>query len=171
MHKTCFECPNIKQTNPRGRPLYYCGEILRKKKEYFYIDQAGTIPRKCPLLKNKKGEKKLIYTLGQKVKYRKVVRKTTRYINPKEFREEEIVLLDKIKIVELNRERYGFITGKRNIAKKAEYTFYDDNPDIEGHIVHYKTETITVYKIAYDMAHTNFVLEEDLKEEAENGRQ
>ena len=105
----------------------------------------------------------MIFTLGQKVKYKKAVRKITRYVDPKEFNDEEVVSIDKIKYIHFKKERCGFIMGWRNIAKKTEYTFNDDNPDIEGHIEHYKTETITVYKVAYDMAHTNYVLGEDLK--------
>jgi len=87
-----------------------------------------------------------------------------KYIEEKEFDNTEIVTKDKMKIVELTKERYGFIAGKRSVAKKAEYTFEDYNPVISGTIEHYRTEIITVYKVAYDMAHTNYVLEKDLIE-------
>jgi len=58
MYKTCFECPQMKQKNRKGRPLYYCRKILKETKEYFYIDKAGTRPRRCPLLKINKKEKR-----------------------------------------------------------------------------------------------------------------
>ena len=105
---------------------------------------------------------KMKFKLGQRVKYKKVVRKIPLYINKEAFYDEEIVRKDKIKMAKLTKERYGFIIGTRNIAKKAKYTFNDNDPDTEGFIVHEETETIIVYKVAYDMAHTNFVLEEDL---------
>lgn len=104
-----------------------------------------------------------MFILGQKVKYKKVVQKVPLCIEKEEFDDTEIVRKDKIKMIELTKERYGFIIGKRNIAKKAEYVFNDEDPDCEGFIEHLETEIITVYKVAYDMAHTNYVLEEDLK--------
>jgi len=104
------------------------------------------------------------FKLGQKVKYKKVVRKIFFSIKEKDFDDTEIIAKDRMKIVELTRERYGFIVGKRNIAKKAEYKFDDNNPVILGSIKYYRTEIITVYKVAYDMAHTNYVLEKDLIE-------
>ena len=108
------------------------------------------------------------FKLGQKVKYRKVAQKTTRYIEEKEFDDEEIISIDKIKMVELAKERTGFIVGVRYIAKKSEYTFEGDDPDGFGTIVWSDTETIKVYKVAYDMAHGNYVLEEDLKRGIKN---
>ena len=104
------------------------------------------------------------FKLGQKVKYQRRIQKITKYIEEEYFNDAEIVRINKIKMVELSEERFGFIVGIRNIAKKAEYTFEDDDPDERGHIVHHKTETIKVYKVAFDMAHTNFVLGKDLEE-------
>jgi len=105
----------------------------------------------------------MILKLGQNVKYKKVVRKIeTRYLEKSDFDENELVKVDRIKMVEFKNERRGIIIGVRNIAKKAEYIFNDDNPNIYGHVEHFRTETIKVYKVAYDMAHTNYVLEKDL---------
>jgi len=104
------------------------------------------------------------FKLGQKIKYKRVIRKVVFDIEKKDFDDVEIVRVSKIKIVELSKERSGFIVGKRRLAEKAEYTFNDDDPNCFGHIEHEKTETKEVYKVAYDMAHTNYVLEEDLKE-------
>lgn len=105
------------------------------------------------------------FKLGQKVKYKKVLRKNHLYIEEADFDDEEVVIINKTNMVNLNKERCGFIVGERNISKKAEYTFNDDDPDCHGHIEHQNTETIKVYKVAYDMAHTNYVLEEDLEVE------
>jgi len=57
MYKTCFECPEMKQTNERGRPLYYCGIIFKKIGKYFFIDKAGTRPKACPSLKKNRIKK------------------------------------------------------------------------------------------------------------------
>lgn len=110
----------------------------------------------------KKG-REIMFKLGQKVSYKKIIRKImVPYMESKDFNEEEVIEKDRTKSIELTKERSGFIVGTRNIAKKGEYIFEDDDPDQYGHVVHQKTETIKVYKVAYDMAHTNFVLEEDL---------
>ena len=106
----------------------------------------------------------MIFKLGQRVKYQKIIRKITRYIEEEEFNDTEVVRIDKAKTVGLSKERSGLIVGERRLAKKAEYTFNDDDPDTHGHIEHQGTETIKVYKVAYDMAHTNYVLKEDLQE-------
>jgi hypothetical protein len=111
------------------------------------------------------GTIKMEFKLGQKVRYKKIVRKIqTPYLEEKDFDDEEIIEKERIKMFELTKERYGFIIGKRNIAKKAEYAFEEDDPNCGGYVCHQGTEIIKVYKVAYDMAHTNFVLEEDLKD-------
>jgi len=107
----------------------------------------------------------MIFKLGQKISYKFVIRKITRYIEPKEFRDKDFVKIDKIKKIEFKRYRNGFIVGKRRIAKIAKYSFEDDDPNTYGTVVHNKTNFIEVYKVTYDMAHTNYVLEEDLREE------
>ena len=103
--------------------------------------------------------------LGQKVKYSKIVQKTTNYIKEEDFYEEEIVTINKCKIVELKKIRTGFVIGTRKIARIAKYTLEDMNPDLPDVIVWQNTELIKVLKVAYDPAHTNWVLEKDLIEE------
>jgi len=104
------------------------------------------------------------FKLGQKVRYKKVARKKSFYIEKKDFKDTEIAHVNKIVITTLNKERVGFVVGIRNLAHLTDYTFWDDDPNVYGHVVHEKTVTKKVYKIAYDMAHTNYVLEEDLIE-------
>ena len=104
------------------------------------------------------------FQLGQKVKYKKVVRRKTRFIEEKEFDENEIIEIDRIGMAELTKVRIGFIVGLRTITAKAEYTYETDGEGMNGETVYYKSKSKKVYKVTYDMAHTNFVLEEDLKE-------
>ena len=104
------------------------------------------------------------FKLGQKVEYKRVARKKSFYICDKDFKDTEIVTVDKIALATLNKRRVGFIVGTRDIAHIVEYTFWDDDPDDHGYVKHEKTVTIKVYKVAYDMAHTNFVLGKDLEE-------
>ena len=105
------------------------------------------------------------FRLGQKVRYKRIVRKIqSPFMEEKDFEDGEIIEKERIKTIELTKERHGFVMGERHLAERAQYTFEEDNSSFSGHVAHYGTETIRVYKIAYDMAHTNYVLEEDLKE-------
>lgn len=104
------------------------------------------------------------FKLGQKVKYKKVVRKKSYYIEKKDFEDTEIVTVNKIVMTTLSKERIGFVVGIRNLAHIVDYTFWDDDPNTFGYVKHEKTVTKKFYKVAYDMAHTNYVLEEDLEE-------
>ena len=103
------------------------------------------------------------FKLGQKVRYKRVAQKTTRHISEKEFDDEDIISIDKIRLVGLAKARYGIVVGVRYIANKADYVFADETTDCDGAIVWDSTEIIKVYKVAYDMAHGNYVLEEDLE--------
>jgi len=106
-----------------------------------------------------------MFKLGQKVSYQKIIRKiVTEYPEINDLDENDLAEVEKDKNINLTKERLGFIVGKRNIAHKAIYTFHDryEDDNMTGRVVHDSTEKRKVYKVAYDMAHTNYVLEEDL---------
>lgn len=115
------------------------------------------------------------FNLGQKVKYKRISKKINinmQYWTLKDFKEGEEKVLTRREFIELGKERIGYVMGRRNLVFKTIFavkdtglTGYDDereeNPpeyvDIE------RQEKKFVYVVAYDMGHTNFVLEEDLK--------
>ena len=103
------------------------------------------------------------FQLGQKVKFNKIVRRNKTDVDLKEFDDKEIVEVDRIITVRFIKERIGFIVGTRKIAKETFYHFNDDSAGCPGFAEHDHTDSIKVYKVAYNMAHTNFVLEEDLE--------
>jgi len=50
MYKTCYECPDIKINNQRGKHSFYCSKLTKILGKKFFIDRAGDRPRICPLL-------------------------------------------------------------------------------------------------------------------------
>jgi hypothetical protein len=105
------------------------------------------------------------FELGQKVKYKKVVRKTHIYLHCKveDFYTGETKEVIERRSYELSGEKIGIVMGKRKLifssilgVKIGDF----DQPYIEA----IERPMKQVYLIAYDLGHTNYVLEEDLKE-------
>jgi hypothetical protein len=115
-------------------------------------------------------DKIMKFKLGQKIKYKRISKKIEidmQYWTPDDFEEGEEKELERREFIELKKERTGLIIGRRNLVFKTIFTVKDDyyvEDDIPAHYVDIaRQEKGFSYLIAYDMGHTNFVLEEDLK--------
>ena len=113
------------------------------------------------------------FELGQKVKYKRRVmkKKLTEFLMIKDFSENEEKEIKRRKFIELNKERFGYIMGRRNLVFKTIFSvnYGSENCDSDGN---YESDFIDIirqekkfaYVVAYDMGHTDYVLEEDLRE-------
>ena len=103
------------------------------------------------------------FKLGQKVKYKNIVRKTHNYLHCKieDFYSGEKKEVIERKSYELPEEKIGIVMGKRKLifsdilgVKIGDF----DQPYVEA----IERPAKQVYLIAYDLGHTNYVLEEDI---------
>jgi hypothetical protein len=105
------------------------------------------------------------FKLGQKVKYKRISKKINiiHFWTPKDFEEDEEKRLERREIIELNKERVGYIAGRRRLVFTSILGVEGDYEE-ESYLVDIiRQEKGFVYLVAYDMGHTDYVLEEDLK--------
>lgn len=111
--------------------------------------------------------------LGQKVKYKQIVRKRSceyeDYIEIDDFEDDDDKkILKRVDIVDLEKERIGFVAGRRKIVFETIFELdiypgdYDGEREESIEIAEQKYKQ--VYLVAYDMGKTNYVLEKDLEE-------
>jgi len=115
------------------------------------------------------------FKLGQKVRYKRISKKLKmmeKYLTLKDFREgeDEEKTLERRESIELNKERIGYIAGRRKFTFRTYFQVITDRGDgyePESEWVQVMDQDYKyAYLVAYDMGKTNYVLEEDLKEEA-----
>ena len=113
------------------------------------------------------------YRLGQKVKYKRISKKIEidmQYWTPDDFEKDEEKILERRKFIELNKERTGYIMGRRKLvfetifSVKDDYYVEDDVPSHSHYVDIARQEYGFAYLVAYNMGQTNYVLEEDLNE-------
>ncbi|GAH41719.1 unnamed protein product, partial [marine sediment metagenome] len=108
------------------------------------------------------------FELGQKVKYKRITRKieiNMQYWDVPDFEQDEEKELARREFIELNKERTGYIMGRRKLVFKTIFSVNNDHYDDDGNVVEFvdieRQEYGFVYLVAYGMRHTNHVLEED----------
>jgi len=111
------------------------------------------------------------FKLGQKVRYKRISKKIEidmQYWAPRDFEEYEEKILERRELIELNRERTGYVMGRRKLVFKTIFwvnEFYDhDDEETKLFVDIARQEYGYAYLVAYGMGQTNYVLEEDLKE-------
>jgi len=111
------------------------------------------------------------FELGQKVKYKRFTRKieiNMRYWDVPDFEQDEEKELARREFIELDKERTGYIMGRRKLVFQTIFSVNNDHYDDDGNVIDFvdieRQEYGFAYLVAYGMGHTNFVLEEDLKE-------
>ena len=111
------------------------------------------------------------YRLGQKVKYKRISKKIEidmQYWTPDDFEEDEEKVLERRKFIELEKEKTGYVMGRRKLAFKTIFwvnEFYDhDDEETKLFVDIARQEYGFAYLVAYTMGKTDYVLEEDLKE-------
>ena len=115
------------------------------------------------------------FKLGQKVRYKRISKKIEidmQYWAPRDFEEYEEKILERRELIELGKERIGYIMGRRKLVFKTIFSVnnehYDSDDDISYENVNFvdiaRQEKGFAYLVAYGMGQTNYVLEEDLKE-------
>ena len=109
------------------------------------------------------------YKLGQKVTYRRISKKIEidmQFWVADDFTEDEEKELMRRKFIELEKERIGYIMGRRKLAFKTIFIVKIDNGDGFEDATEWvdikRQEYGYAYLIAYTMGKTNYVLEEDL---------
>ena len=109
------------------------------------------------------------FKLGQKVEYKRISKKieiNTHFWTTEDFEQDEEKILERREFIELKKERIGYIVGRRKLVFKTIFSVnsdYDDDSGIVEFVDIERQEYRFAYLVAYDMGHTNFVLEEDLK--------
>ena len=111
------------------------------------------------------------YRLGQKVKYKRISKKIEidmQYFGVPDFDQGEEKILERREFIELDKERTGYIMGRRKLVFKTIFwvnEFYDhDDEETKLFVDIARQEYGYAYLVAYGMGQTNYVLEEDLKE-------
>lgn len=109
--------------------------------------------------------------LGEKVKFRKEVKKLNTYFNPDDISDDELnheglYSVEKIKVVELKEELQGIVVGKRKMSKTAYYKLeygndFDPYDDI-SHSYFEKRDLIDVFIIATNLNRFFRVVPNDL---------
>lgn len=86
---------------------------------------------------------------------------------PEDFEQDEEKVLERREFVELERERIGYVVGRRKLVFQTIFSVdyaYDDSYDGYMNFVDIKRQEYGfAYLVAYSMGKTNYVLEEDLK--------
>ena len=110
------------------------------------------------------------FKLGQKVKYKRISKKlmmSEQYLTVKDFKEDEERTLERRESIELEKERIGYIAGRRKFTFKTYFQVVTDRGDSfepESEWVQVMDQDYKyAYIVAYDMGKTNYVLEEDLR--------
>ena len=94
------------------------------------------------------------FKLGQKVEYKKIIKRLDCTFEREDMPED--FTLEKRKVIDLVKSRVGYVIGSRKLVFKLMFGVGDEGVEC------YDREWKLCYKVAYDMAHTNYVLEEDL---------
>jgi len=107
--------------------------------------------------------------LGQKVRYKRISKKleiNMQYWTPDDFEEGEEKILERRELIELKKERIGYVMGRRKLVFKTIFSVKDDYYVEDEAPAHYvdiaRQEKNFAYLVAYGMGQTNYVLEEDL---------
>jgi len=111
------------------------------------------------------------YKLGQKVSYKRITKKieiNMQFWTPKDFKEGEEKHLNRREFIELDKERIGYVMGRRKLVfgtyfgvKVEEGTIYEPGAEWVKIVRQAKGYA---YLVAYTMGKTNYVLEDDLRE-------
>ena len=105
------------------------------------------------------------YKLGQKVKYRRISKKIEidrQFWTLIDFEEDDEKELERREFIELDKERNGYIVGRRKLVFKTYFGVEGEYENETEWVGIKRQEYGYAYLIAYDMGHTNYVLEEDL---------
>ena len=90
------------------------------------------------------------------------------YWTPDDFEEDEEKILERRKTIELEKERIGYVMGRRNLVFRTYFEVERDSGDdwepASEYVKIARQEYGFAYLVAYGMGQTNYVLEEDLKE-------
>jgi len=110
------------------------------------------------------------FKLGQKVKYKRISKKIImgeHYLNPDDFTEYEGKSLERRESIKLEKERIGYIAGRRRFTFRTYFQveYRDEDSDLQPGewVCIVKQEYGFAYLIAYTMGKTNYVLEDDLR--------
>ena len=111
------------------------------------------------------------FKLGQKVKYKRISKKIEidmQYWTPKDFKEGEEKHLNRREFIELDKERIGYVMGRRKLAFGTYFGVEVEEetatePGAEWVKIIWQAKGYA-YLVAYTMGKTNHVLEGDLKE-------
>lgn len=91
------------------------------------------------------------------------------YFDVPDFEQGEEKVLERREFIELKKERTGYIVGRRKLTFKTIFSVNNDNYDDDSNIIEFvdikRQEYKFTYLVAYGMGQTNYVLEEDLREE------
>ena len=110
------------------------------------------------------------FRLGQKVKYKRISKKIEidmQYWEPGDFVEDdEEKILERREFIELDKERVGYVMGRRKLTFKTYFKVETDNGDEFEPATDWvgiaRQEYGYAYLIAYTMGKTDYVLEEDI---------
>ena len=88
------------------------------------------------------------------------------YWTPDDFEQGEEKELARREFIELEKERIGYVMGRRKLVFKTIFSVNNDNYDDDSNIIDFvdieRQEYKFAYLVAYGMGQTNYVLEEDL---------
>lgn len=107
------------------------------------------------------------YKLGQKVRYKRITKKieiNMQYWDVPDFEQDEEKELARREFIELNKGRTGYIMGRRKLVFKTIFGISHEEFAETDYVDIIRQEYGFAYLVAYGMRHTNYVLEEDLKE-------
>ena len=114
----------------------------------------------------------LKFRLGQKVKYKRISKKIEidrQFWVSEDFKEGEEKKLERREFIELDKERTGYIMGRRKLTFNTIFSVNNDNYDDDHNIIDFvnieRQEYKFAYLVAYNMGKTDYVLEGDLKNE------
>ena len=110
------------------------------------------------------------FRLGQKVKYKRISKKIEidmQYWEPGDFVEDdEEKILERREFIELDKERVGYVMGRRKLTFKTYFKVEIDNGDGFEDATEWvdiaRQEYGYAYLVAYTMGKTDYVLEEDI---------
>ena len=112
----------------------------------------------------------MVFKLGQKVKYKRISKKIEidmQFWVVDDFEEDEEKELMRRKFIELEKERIGYVMGRRKLAFKTIFVVEIDNGDGFEDATEWvdikRQEYGYAYLIAYTMGKTDYVLEENLR--------
>ena len=112
------------------------------------------------------------FRLGQKVGYKRISKKIEidmQYWVVDDFEEDEEKGLERREFIELEKERIGYVMGRRKLVSITYFQVFTDNGDNFEPATEFvgitKQKYQYFYVVAYTMGKTNYALEEDLEED------